>query len=156
MRVQEEFVSITTTPAVVEQYLTTPALMDEWRSPLTILEPLEGDLMSLGSLHKMRLKTLMLSGAEYTVVEREPGHILLKMEGPWEGTELWRWWADGERTVLQHRVEYDIPDPSLRVFINGFGFLFAQLDMRVELERLRQLIEGPMVTTRVQKINIES
>ena len=155
MRTQEEFVSITTTPDVVERYLTTMSLLDQWRSPLTILEPLEGELMAPDSVHRLRLKTLLLNGADYRVVERDSSHILLQMEGPWTGTELWRWWADGTRTVIQHRVEYEVADPTLRVFVNGFGFLFAQLDMRVQLERLRMLIEGPSGGRNVQKIEIE-
>jgi hypothetical protein len=156
MRVQEEFVSITTTPTIVEQYLTVPALMDGWRSPLTVLEPLEGELMALGSMHKLRLKTLALAGATYTVTERDSSHILMVAEGPWQGTDLWRWWADGARVVVQNRVEYEISDPSLRVFVYGFGFLFAQLDMRIQMERLRQQIEGPNPSSRpLQRVEIE-
>jgi len=143
MIVQEAFVSIATTPAVVERYLTQPTLLDQWRSPLVVLEPLEGDLMAPGSLHRMRLKSLALAGAVYTVAERDGGHILLTMDGPWKGSDLWRWFADGPRTVLQNRVEYEVPDPSLRVFAVGIGQIFATLDMRLQLERLRQLNEGP-------------
>lgn len=156
MRVQEEFVSITTTPTVVEQYLTVPTLMDGWRSPLTVLEPLEGELMALGSMHRLRLKSLLLAGATYTVTERDSSHILMTITGPWQGTDLWRWWVDGARVVVQNRVDYEITDPSLRVFVYGFGFLFAQLDMRIQLERLRQQIEGPNVSSRpLQRVEIE-
>lgn len=156
MRVQEEFVSITTTPTVVEQYLTVPALMNGWRSPLTVLEPLEGELMALGSMHRLRLKSLLLAGATYTVTERDSSHILMTISGPWQGTDLWRWWVDGTRVVVQNRVDYEITDPSLRVFVYGFGFLFAQLDMRIQLERLRQQIEGPNVSSRpLQRVEIE-
>jgi hypothetical protein len=156
MRVQEEFVSINAAPQVVEQYLTTPILMEGWRSPLTVLEPLEGELMAPGSMHRMRLKSLMLAGATYTVTERDSNHILLTVEGPWQGTDLWRWWADGSRTVVQNRVEYEISDPSLRVFVYGFGYLFAQLDMRLQMERLRQQIEGPSAGRTLTKVEIES
>lgn len=143
MIVQEEWVSINTTPDVVERYLTSPELMKQWRSPQVELEPIQGELMTLGSIHKMRLKPLALAGADYTVVEREPGRIVMKIEGLWEGTELWRWFADGNRTVVQNRVEYEVPNPGLRVFVLGIGRLLASLDMRIQLERLRQLIEGP-------------
>lgn len=157
MRVQEEFVSINTTPDVVEKFLTTPALLDTWRSPLTVLEPLEGDLMTLGSMHRMRLKSLFLTGATYKVTERDANHILMTIDGPWMGTDLWRWWVDGPRTVVQNRVEYEISDPSLRVFVYGVGYLFAQFDMRLQMERLRQQIEGPTAGNRpLQKVEIES
>lgn len=160
MIVQEEFISIKTTPDVVERYLTDPALLDQWRSPLIMLEPLEGDLMSIGSLHRMRLKTLAMAGASYTVTERDSGHILMTMDGLWNGTDLWRWYADGDRTVVQNRVEYEVPDPTLRVFAMGFGQLFASLDMRVQMIRLRELIEGPArpggAGQRAQKIDIEA
>ncbi len=143
MIVQEEWVSINTTPDVVERHLTTPALMAQWRSPLVVLEPIQGDLMTLGSSHKMRLKSLAMAGSDYTVTERDGGHILMTIDGLWQGTELWRWFADGARTVVQNRVEYEVSDPTLRVFVVGIGRFLADLDMRVQLERLRQQIEGP-------------
>jgi hypothetical protein len=143
MIVQEEWVSINTTPDVVERHLTTPALLDQWRSPLVILDPIEGDLMTLGSTHKMRLKSLAMAGSEYRVTERDSGKILMTISGLWQGTELWRWFADGSRTVIQNRVEYEVPDQSLRVFVLGIGRFLADLDMRIQLDRLRQLIEGP-------------
>lgn len=143
MIIQEEWVSITTTPDVVERHLTTPALMAQWRSPLVVLEPIQGDLMTLGSSHKMRLKSLAMAGSDYTVTERDGGHILMTIDGLWQGTELWRWFADGPRTVVQNRVEYEVSDPNLRVFVLGIGRFLADLDMRVQLERLRQQIEGP-------------
>jgi hypothetical protein len=143
MIVQEEWVSITTTPDVVERHLTDPALMAQWRSPLVQLDPLEGDLFTLGSIHKMRLKSLGLNGADYTVTERDGEHILMTISGMWEGTELWRWFSDGNRVVVQNRVEYEVPNESLRVFVLGIGRFVADLDMRVQLFRLRELIEGP-------------
>lgn len=157
MLVQEAFVSINTTPDVVERYLTDPTLMSQWRSPLVMFEPIEGDLMTLGSTHKMCLKSLALAGATYTVAERDGGHILLRIEGLWYGTDLWRWWADGSRTVIQNRVEYEVSNEPLRVFTAGIGRLFATLDMNIQLERLRQLIEGPSkpAESRLQKISIE-
>ncbi|WP_322510645.1 SRPBCC family protein [Chloroflexus sp.] len=142
MIVQEQFVSIKAPPATVERYLTDPELIAQWRSPLVVLDPIEGDLMALGSKHKLRLKSLALAGATYTVTERDSGHILLTIDGLWRGTELWRWFADGDRTILQHRVEYEVPDPSLRVFVAGIGQIFVSLDMRIELDRLRMIIEG--------------
>ncbi len=142
MIVQEQFVSIKAPPATVERYLTDPELMAQWRSPLVVLDPIEGDLMALGSKHKLRLKSLALAGATYTVTERDSGHILLTIDGLWRGKELWRWFADGDRTVVQNRVEYEVPDPSLRVFVVGIGQIFASLDMRIQLDRLRMIIEG--------------
>lgn len=142
MIVQEQFVAIKAPPATVERYLTDPELMAQWRSPLVVLDPIEGDLMVLGSKHKLRLKSLALAGATYTVTERDSGHILLTIDGLWRGTELWRWFADGDRTVVQNRVEYEVPDPSLRVFVVGLGQIFASLDMRIQLDRLRMIIEG--------------
>lgn len=142
MIVQEQFVSIKAPPATVERYLTDPELMAQWRSPLVVLDPIEGDLMALGSKHKLRLKSLALAGATYTVTERDSGHILLTIDGLWHGKELWRWFADGDRTVVQNRVEYEVPDPSLRVFVVGLGQIFASLDMRIQLDRLRMIIEG--------------
>lgn len=142
MIVQEQFVSIKAPPATVERYLTDPKLMAQWRSPLVVLDPIEGDLMALGSKHKLRLKSLALAGATYTVTERDSGHILLTIDGLWRGKELWRWFADGDRTVVQNRVEYEVPDPSLRVFVVGLGQIFASLDMRIQLDRLRMIIEG--------------
>lgn len=157
MITQEEWVSINTTPDVVERWLTTPTLLDQWRSPLIILEPLEGDLMTLGSLHRMRLKSLALAGAEYTVTERDNGHILLTISGLWHGQELWRWFSDGSRTIVQNRVEYEVSNSSLRVFVVGIGRLLAELDMRIQLDRLRSLIEGPPAANsqRVQKVAVE-
>lgn len=157
MVVQEQFVAINTTPDVVERYLTDPSLMAQWRSPLVVLEPIEGDLMTLGSTHKMRLKSLGMAGADYTVTERDNQHILMSIDGLWHGSELWRWFADGSRTIVQNRVEYEVGNEALRVFVVGLGRFLAELDMRVQMDRMRQQIEGPLeLTTRpVQKIAIE-
>lgn len=165
MIVQEEWVSINTTPDVVERHLTTPALLAKWRSPLVVLEPVEGELFAPGSTHKLRLKSLAMAGSDYTVKERDGGKIVLTIDGLWQGTELWRWFADGPRTVVQNRVEYDVADASLRVFVLGIGRFLADLDMRIQMERLRQLIEGqlpalpfawrPQASREPQKISIE-
>lgn len=143
MIVQEEWVSIATTLDVVERHLTEPALMAQWRSPLVQLQPLEGDLMKLGSIHKMRLVSLALAGADYTVVARDREQIKMTISGMWEGTEIWRWFQDGERVVVQNRVEYEVSNEGLRVFTIGIGRFVANFDMRIQLFRLRELIEGP-------------
>jgi hypothetical protein len=143
MIVQEEWVSINTTPDVVERHLTDKSLFARWRSPLVQFEPVEGELMALGSVHKMRLVSLALAGAVYTVSERDREHILLRIDGLWRGTDRWRWFSDGTRTVVQNRVEYEVPDPTMRVFVVGLGQLFASLDMRLQMTRLRQIIEEP-------------
>ncbi|MCG8347011.1 MAG: SRPBCC family protein [Chloroflexales bacterium] len=142
MIVQEEFVSISTTPDVVERHLTDPALIKQWRSPLVLLEPIEGELMALGSKHQMRVVTFALAGAAYTVTERDKNHILMTMDGLWRGADLWRWFADGQRTVVQNRVEYDMTNSVLRPFAIGFGQFFAKFDMGLQMTRLQQLIEG--------------
>lgn len=160
MIVQEEWVSITTTPDVVARHLTEPALMAQWRSPLVQFDPIEGDLMALGSSHMMRLKSLGMVGATYTVTERDAQHLLMTISGLWEGQELWRWFADGSRVVVQNRVEYEVANESLRVFVLGIGRFMADLDMRIQLFRLRELIEGPPAlrsaeTRAPQKITVE-
>jgi hypothetical protein len=141
MIVQEQFVSIRTTPAAVERYLTDPALLKQWRSPLVELDPIDGTLMAPGSKHKLRLKTLALNGADYTVTARDSGRIEMSIDGLWRGNELWRWFSDGDRVVVQNRVEYEVPDPSLRVFALGLGQFVATFDMRIQLDRLRVLLE---------------
>jgi hypothetical protein len=141
MIIQEQFVSIRTTPAEVERYLTDPTLLRAWRSPLVELDPIDGQLMALGSKHKLRLKTLALNGADYTVTARDTGRIEMSIDGLWRGSELWRWFTDGDRVVLQNRVEYEVPDPSLRVFALGLGQFVATFDMRVQMDRLRMLLE---------------
>lgn len=141
MAVQEEFISINTTPDVVERYLTKPELLARWRSPLVTLEPVEGELFALNSVHRMRLKTLFLAGATYKVVERDSQHILMTIEGFWEGTDLWRWFADGPRTVVQNRVDFTMSNQALRVFAVNLGVLFSRLDMRIQMQKLQQVIE---------------
>lgn len=149
MIVQEEFISINAEPAVVERYLTDPALLNQWRSPLVVLEPVEGTLFTPGSVHRMRLKSLFLTGALYKVVERDSQHILMQIEGPWEGTERWRWFSDGKRTVVQNRVEYDMTDAILRPFVAGLGTYFSRLDMRLQMQRLQQMVERSLKVPQV-------
>jgi hypothetical protein len=160
MRTQEEFIAINATPDVVEKYLSDPILLDQWRSPLLRFEPIEGEWLALNSAYRLRLKTLPFDGPIYTVTERGEGRVALNIEGVWRGSELWRWFPDGPRTVLQHRVEFEVPDPALRVVVDTIGIFVGQLDMRVELDRLRQLIEGDLRrqlddTTPVTRIEIE-
>jgi hypothetical protein len=108
------------------------------------LEPIEGEWLALNSAYRFRLKNLAFEGPIYTVTERAEGRIALNIEGTWRGSELWRWFADGPRTVLQHRVEFEVPDPALRLLVDTIGVVVGQLDMRLSLERLRQLIEGDL------------
>lgn len=160
MFVQEQFVSINATPAVVEKHLTDPALLAQWRSPLTVFENQQGTYLALGSRYTVRLLTLFLAGtAEYTVIEREGDRIVLSIDGMWLGKELWRWWADGERTIVQNRVEYDVPNLALSVLVGGLVRPFAELDMGLQLAKLRSLIEGQTVrsveTRKTQSIVVE-
>ncbi len=88
MFVQEEFIAINTTPAVVEKHLTDAALQEKWRSALVVIEPIEGDSMVQGSTFMLRLKSLGLAGVKHTVTERDNKHILLTSGGLWRGTEV--------------------------------------------------------------------
>lgn len=160
MIVQEEWVSIRTTLDVVERHLTQPALMVRWRSPLIQLDPIEGELMTLGSTHDLRILPLGMVSSNYKVIERDDQHILMNIKGVWEGQELWRWFIDGPRVVVQNRVEYEVNNQGLRFLVLGLGRFIADLDMRVQLFRLRELIEGPpsfrySETRGPQKINVE-
>ncbi|NTU77792.1 MAG: SRPBCC family protein [Chloroflexales bacterium] len=144
MFVQEQFISINTTPDVVERHLTDPALLAQWRSPLLNVENQQGIPMALGSKYTARPLTPFFStSADYTVTERDSGHILQSIDGMWIGKDLWRWWTDGPRTVVQNRVEYEVPNLALSVFVGGLIRPFAELDMGIQLIRLRSLIEGP-------------
>lgn len=144
MTVLEAFVSINTTMDVVERHLTDRALVERWRSPLTTLEPIQGEWMAPGSTFRMRLLTLaLIAGADYTVTTRESGKLEFAIDGSWRGTEVWRWFADGSRVVVQNRVDFVVTNEVLRPFAVYFGAPFAWLDLNLELTRLRQLIEGP-------------
>lgn len=143
MKVLEEFIAINTQPATIERYLTDPKLVEQWFSPIISIEPVTGEWMAQGSIYRMRLVTLgLIAGATYTVAERDSSHIRLTADGFWHGTELWHWFADGARTIVQHRVEYQVANPVLRIFGEVIGAPFAQVDMRVQLVNLQQLIEG--------------
>ncbi|RRR73336.1 MAG: SRPBCC family protein [Candidatus Viridilinea halotolerans] len=160
MIVQEEWVSIRTTPEVVERHLTQPALMVRWRSPLIQLDPVEGELMTLGSTHCLRILPLGMASSTYKVIERDDQHVLMSITGVWEGQELWRWFVDGTRVVVQNRVEYEVANQGLRFVVLGLGRFIAGLDMRVQLFRLREMIEGPpgfryAETRGPQKISVE-
>lgn len=143
MFVQEQFVSINATPSTVEKHLTDPTLLAQWRSPLVVLENQQGAYLALGSTYTARLVTLFMAGAaDYTVAERGSDRIVLSIDGVWVGKELWRWWADGERTILQNRVEYDVPNMALSLIVGGLIRPLAELDMAVQLAKLRSLIEA--------------
>lgn len=160
MFVQEQFVSINTTPDVVEKHLTDLALLAQWRSPLVVFENQQGTYLALGSKYTMRLVTLLVTAAaEYTVTERDSGRIQLSIDGMWIGNELWRWWADGPRTIVQNRVEYDVPNLAMSLVVGGLVRPFAELDMGIQLAKLRSLIEGPpsrpVETRKPQSIVVE-
>ncbi len=140
MRVQEAFVSVQASPAVVERYLTDQKLLAKWL--LTRLVPIEGDFMARGGKHQLRLNLLGVVPVVYTVTERDSNHILMNIDGLWKGTELWRWFAEGSYTIVQNRIEYEIPNDTVRVFADGVDFLFFDIDMRVQMNRLRQAIDA--------------
>ncbi len=143
MNVLEQFISVNASPADVERHLTTQALAEQWVSSLVVLEPIEGEWMKPGSKYLLRLKTLgLFIIARYTVVERDSEHILLSFEGPLNGTNLWRWFKRDNQTIVQNRIEYEVPNAALRVFIDNIGALLTQIDMRVQISTLQQVVEG--------------
>jgi hypothetical protein len=141
----EEFISVNASPSDVERHLTTESLAQQWISSLVVLEPLEGEWMRVGSKYMLRFKTLgLLVVAQYTVAERDSEHILLNFEGAVQGTNRWRWFKQGNATIVHNRIEYEVSNPGLRVFVENLGSLFAQLDMRVQMSTLREMAEGRM------------
>jgi hypothetical protein len=147
----EEWIAIKATPDAVERCLTDPNLMERWMSPLQMIEPREGPWMQTGSTMRLRLKTLGMPHVDYTVVERVPGRLIIRLDGFLVGTYARRWFADGDTTVLLARVDYVVPNEGLRPFFTYLGQLFAQFDLRIELDRIRRLLEtgSPELATQV-------
>jgi hypothetical protein len=143
MNVLEEFVSIQASPADVERYLTDRELLHGWVSPLVSMELLSGEWMATGSTYRLWMKPLfLLYGATYTLVERDSAHLRFDFEGIWRGTDLWHWFADGSRTIVQNRLDYVLPNPLIHVLLNGMSMVVAQTDMRAQMVQLRRRIEG--------------
>lgn len=142
MSVLEAFISIQGSPSDVERSLTDRAIVHEWLSPLFQMELLEGEWMAVGSIYQLRFKTLfLLPVVTYTLVERGESHLRLDFRGVWRGSDRWHWFADGPRTIVQNRVEYELSDPVMRSLLNVFFVIFGQLDMQVQMMRLQKVIE---------------
>ncbi len=142
-RVLEAFISIGETPATVERHLTSEDLLPLWMSPLITFDLLDGTWMSQGSTYRAAIKTLaLLPAATYTLVARDAQRLRFDFSGLWRGTETWHWFADGDRTIVHNRIAYDLANPLLGLMVAQFGFVLIQLDMRVQLEKLRNVIEG--------------
>lgn len=156
MGLLEEFISVNVSPADVERHLTTQSLAEQWLSSLILLEPVEGEWMRVGSRYMLRSKTLgLLVMARYEVTERDSDHILLTFDGgAIRGTNLWRWFKQGSLTVVHNRIEYEVTNPGVRVFVENLTSLFTQLDMRVQMSTLREMTEGrgaqPQMAARYQ------
>lgn len=143
MNVIEDFVSAKATPEAVERHFTDMSLVNEWVSPIVLIEPLKGQWMDVGSTYAVRLKPLLLLNTTlYRVEEREQGRILLSFTGSWRGTNMWRWFVDGSQTIIHNRIDYEVINPALRVFVIGLGTPFFRLDMNIQMNNLRQVIEG--------------
>ncbi|NJP05990.1 MAG: SRPBCC family protein [Chloroflexaceae bacterium] len=143
MPVLEEFISIKASSAEVKRFLTDPVLINQWLSPVMMIEPIEGELMTTGSSYLLRLKTLALVQATpYRVDKVEDGNIVQSFTGPWTGHNTWRWFPRDDVTIVLNRIDYEINNPAVRVFFNGLGIPFFALDMKVQLSQLRRLIEN--------------
>lgn len=141
MPVFEEWIAIKAPPEAVERCLTDPSQMERWMSPLQMIEPREGAWMQPGSTMRLRLKTIGMPHVDYTVVERAPGRLIIRLDGFLIGTYERRWFVDGDKTIMLARVDYVVPNAAVRPFFTYLGQLFAQFDLRIELDRIRRLLE---------------
>ncbi|MBW4614922.1 MAG: SRPBCC family protein [Desmonostoc vinosum HA7617-LM4] len=139
----EQSIQINTTAAVVERCITDLAIMHRWLNPVLRCEPVgEAWSTDVGSQSRFIIQIPLLQPTLNSVVtERQPGLIVWKFQGFFQGSDRWECQPLEKGTRLLNRFEFEIPNPLISWGFNTFAASWTQQDMQAQLRRLKRVAE---------------
>ena len=141
-QVFEQSIKIKASAVTTETCITDLKLMHRWLNPLLKCEPIGQWNTNKGSLSRFTIKIPFLEPTlRSTVVEREPGLIVWKFDGFFQGRDRWECQPIPNGTFLLNRFEFEIPNSLVRWGFNNFAANLTKKDMQAQLRRLKRVAE---------------
>jgi hypothetical protein len=141
-QVFEQSIQINASAVVVERCITDRTLMHRWLNPALRCEPIGDWSTELGGQSQFIIQLPVLQPAlRSTVVEREPGLVVWKFEGFFQGRDRWECQPTTQGTCLLNRFEFEIPNPIVRFGFQTFAAQWTKDDMEAQLRRLKRVAE---------------
>lgn len=145
MEVFEQSIQIRASAVCIEQCFTDLDTMHRWLNPLLRCEPIGQQPWSttLESRSRFWLRIPFLNLVlNNRVIQREPGLIVWRFTGFFEGIDRWECLPNETGTQLINRFQFEIPNPVIRWGFNTFAARFTQKDMQAQLRRIKAIAEA--------------
>jgi len=141
-QVFEQSIQINASATVVERCITDQILMHRWLNPALRCEPVGEWSTEVGSRSRFVIQVPLLQPTlNSVVVEREPGLVVWKFEGFFQGRDRWECQPTDKGTRLVNRFEFEIPNPIVSWGFNTFAATWTKDDMQAQLRRLKRVAE---------------
>jgi hypothetical protein len=142
-QILEQSIKINATATTVERCITDLSLMHRWLNPALRCEPVgESWSTEIGSESLFMIQVPLLQPTlKSVVVERQPGLVVWKFSGFFQGCDRWECQPVESGTFLLNRFEFTIPNPIVNWGFNTFAASWTKADMEAQLKRLKQVAE---------------
>ena len=133
---------INASATIVERCITDRVLMHRWLNKMLCCQPIGDWSTEIGSRSRFVIQVpLWQPTLQSVVIEREPGLIIWKFEGFFQGRDRWECQPNGQGTELINRFEFEIPNPLVSWGFNNFFANWTKNDMKAQLRRLKRVAE---------------
>lgn len=148
MQTFEQAITIQAPMPIVERCLTERSLMHRWLNPALRCDPIGEWSVELGAQSRFVLNIPFWEPALCNeVIERQPGLIVWRFTGFFQGNDRWECIPLGDTTELLNRFEFEIPNPWVNLGFQIFAAHWTQRDMQAQLQRLQHLAEDLVSAT---------
>lgn len=138
----EQSIQINASATVVERCIVDRDLMHRWLNPVLRCEPIGEWSTKVGSRSRFIIQIPLIQPTlESVVIEREPGLIVWRFKGFFEGSDRWECQPSAKGTLLLNRFEFEVPNPLVGWGFNNFAASWTKNDMKAQLRRLKQVAE---------------
>lgn len=138
----EQQIEIEASAGVVERCFTELPLIQTWLNPQLKCEALGEWSTEVGARSRFILQIPPLYPALRNVVaRREPGLIVWRFEGFFQGEDRWECSPLESGTLLINRFDFAIPNPLVAWGFQVFAARWTVQDMQAQLRRLKALAE---------------
>ncbi|MBD2387851.1 SRPBCC family protein [Cylindrospermum sp. FACHB-282] len=142
-QVLEQSIQINAPATAVERCFTDLALMHRWLNPVLSCEPVGGVWSTdIGSQSRFVIQIPLLKPTlNSVVVERQPGLVVWKFQGFFQGCDRWECQPVENGTLLLNRFEFKVPNPLVSWGFQTFAASWTKQDMQAQLRRLKRVAE---------------
>ena len=142
MPVFAQSIQIKASAIAVDRCITDLELMHRWLNPLLKCEPMGAWGTSVGSKSKFTIQLPIVQPTlKNVVLAREPGLIVWKFDGFFQGTDRWECEPNERGTRLINQFEFNIPNGLIAWGFDLFAAKLTKVDMEAQLRRLKRVAE---------------